>query len=83
MGPAGGYPGSPREPKQLDIRLYHSEPSSTGTRCGAKAERERKLYDYRTDPREPKNLAKESSAQELKAKLRARLDATLKTRRPV
>ena len=41
------------------------------------------LYDYRTDPRELKNLAKESSAQELKARLRARLDATLKTRRPV
>jgi hypothetical protein len=35
------------------------------------------LYDYETDPRELKNLAKESSAQDLKTKLRARLDPIL------
>lgn len=40
------------------------------------------LYDYQTEPRELKNLAKESASQELKTKLRARLDATLKLRRP-
>jgi uncharacterized sulfatase len=39
------------------------------------------LYDYQTDPRELKNLAKDSSAEELKAKLRARLDSILKRRR--
>jgi len=39
------------------------------------------LYDYETDTRELKNLAKESAAQDLKAKLRARLDPILRRRR--
>jgi uncharacterized sulfatase len=39
------------------------------------------LYDYQTDPRELKNLARESTHQGLKARLRARLDAILARRR--
>lgn len=40
------------------------------------------LYDYQTDPREMKNLAKEESSQALKQQLRARLDGILAERRP-
>jgi len=39
------------------------------------------LYDYQTDPRELKNLARESAQQGLKTQLRARLDAILARRR--
>jgi len=40
------------------------------------------LYDYQTDPRELKNLARESAHEGLKKRLRARLDAILARRAP-
>lgn len=40
------------------------------------------LYDYSTDPREMKNLAKDEASQALKKQLRARLDSILAARRP-
>jgi uncharacterized sulfatase len=39
------------------------------------------LYDYRTDPRELKNLATDSSEQHVKARLRDRLDSILERRK--
>jgi uncharacterized sulfatase len=39
------------------------------------------LYDYQADPRELKNLAKDSAAQALKDQLRNRLDSILKRRK--
>jgi hypothetical protein len=38
------------------------------------------LYDYAKDPRELKNLARDAAAAGLKARLRARLEATLAAR---
>jgi len=38
------------------------------------------LYDYAKDPRELKNLARDAAAMALKARLRARLEATLAAR---
>lgn len=38
------------------------------------------LYDYASDPRELKNLARDAAASGLKAKLRTRLDAIIKSR---
>ncbi|MGH9721777.1 MAG: sulfatase/phosphatase domain-containing protein, partial [Bryobacteraceae bacterium] len=40
------------------------------------------LYDYETDPREMKNLAKEDKSKDLKTRLRARIDTILKGRGP-
>jgi uncharacterized sulfatase len=41
------------------------------------------LYDYQADPREVRNISTDPKASALKAKLRDRLEAIVKTRPPV
>lgn len=51
------------------------------TMWGEKAEEGEELYDYQTDPREMKNLAKDGGSAELKGKLRGQLVALRDKRR--
>jgi uncharacterized sulfatase len=66
--------------QRRDVRGYSIRTERYRYSMWKNGEEGEELYDYQTDPREMKNLARETAQSRLKASLRARLDQILATR---